>query len=1029
MVVPPQLSEKLGATYTFHRELGGGGMARVFLAEDTRLRRRVVVKILSPDLASSVSAERFEREIRTAAILQQANIVPLFDAGDADGTMYFTMPYVEGESLRARLDRTGALAVGEVVSVLRDVARALAYAHDRAVVHRDIKPDNILISDATAVVADFGIAKAIVASRREGLSESTLTQLGTSIGTPAYMSPEQAAGDPHVDDRADLYALGCTAYEMLTGAPPFVGRSVHQLVSAHLEVEPRDVRLLRPKMPAALADLVMQCLEKNPADRPSARDLLRRLEEIPAGTSQTAAGAASGAAAAPPLTARAFGMYAIAFVLVAGLARLAVSRTGLPDWVFTGALVVMALGLPVLVLTALRASPHLNWKRAALGGGVALASFVVIVAGYMALRSLGIGPAGSLLAAGRMQPKQPILVADFRSLGADSTLGAVVAEAVRADLNQSKVVRVVPASRVAAALERMQKPAGSGLDNALAREVARREGIGAIVDGEIRPLGTGFLVSIRLTQTDSAHTLATFQATADSPSQLIQTLGTLSRKLRGKIGESLKDVRESPPLERVTTASLAALEKYTAATRAFNEQDWARFRRNMEEAIALDSGFAMAYRRLAIETSNRGGEGRRTEFLMKKAVDNAERLPPSERHLATASYWLLPAHPDWDKALDALHRALEVDSNNAVVLNNIGYVHGNLRDFERALQWYQRAKQADPENSTPYLNLTSTTYIVGGFPALEAHVAEMRLRFPTRPLTAGMTAIAVHAAGYPDSAAALFSKRFDPRARGGPSEPVAFSVAFIRATQGRLTDALHWFGNWVHVRANRGAQGGDVQLGLIRAWFEGWYLERRDRAVQIVDSLIAGSFQSLDVADRPYDWAATVYAMAGKPDRARSLLAEAVRVDGWSDNRPMLPVNDARRRARHSTLGWIALAENRARDAVTEFRKGDVGDCLTCVLPLVAMAQDAAGSADSAIVTYERYLGTRDLYRYGDEDFLAATYKRLGELYEARGDKQQAAGYYLKFVELWKNADAPLQPMVSEVRRRLSRLKDTEGAR
>jgi tetratricopeptide (TPR) repeat protein len=143
----------------------------------------------------------------------------------------------------------------------------------------------------------------------------------------------------------------------------------------------------------------------------------------------------------------------------------------------------------------------------------------------------------------------------------------------------------------------------------------------------------------------------------------------------------------------------------------------------------------------------------------------------------------------------------------------------------------------------------------------------------------------------------------------------------------------------------------------------------------------------------------------------------------------MLPANDVRRRARHSTLGWIALAENRARDAVNEFRRGDVGDCLTCVLPLVAMAQDAAGSVDSAIVTYEQYLGTRELLRNGDADFLAATYKRLGELYEARGDRQRAAGYYLKFVELWKNADAPLQPMVSEVRRRLSRLKDIEAPR
>ena len=204
-------------------------------------------------------------------------------------------------------------------------------------------------------------------------------------------------------------------------------------------------------------------------------------------------------------------------------------------------------------------------------------------------------------------------------------------------------------------------------------------------------------------------------------------------------------------------------------------------------------------------------------------------------------------------------------------------------------------------------------------------------------------------------------------------------------------------------------------------------LGRRDRAVQIVDSLVASpSYQSLDVEDKPYDWVATVYAMAGRADKARPVIAEAVRVDGWSANRPAIAGNDNRVMARRSTLGWIALAENRAADAVREFRAADIGGCLTCTIPLVGLAQDRAGRTDSAITTYEQYLDTREAFREGDKDYLAATLKRLGELYEARGDKQRAAGNYLKFVELWKNADAPLQPMVADVRRRLTHLKDTE---
>jgi hypothetical protein len=271
------LQASLGESYVVERELSGGGMSRVFVARESSLHRTIVVKLLARDLSASLSTERFEREIRVAAALQQANIVPLLSAGRSNDLPYYTMPFVEGQSLRDHLEREGALPVRLGINVLRDIARALAYAHAHGVVHRDIKPANVLLSGGTAVVTDFGIAKALSAALDDAHQEA-LTLTGIGIGTPAYMAPEQAAGDPNLDHRADFYALGCLAYELFTGVPPFRGRS-HEVVAAHFRDVPPSLTAARPDLPPAVAALVARCLEKDPARRPqSATEILNALD-------------------------------------------------------------------------------------------------------------------------------------------------------------------------------------------------------------------------------------------------------------------------------------------------------------------------------------------------------------------------------------------------------------------------------------------------------------------------------------------------------------------------------------------------------------------------------------------------------------------------------------------------------------------------------------------------------------------------------------------------------------------------------
>ncbi len=282
-----RLQAALGDRYHLGRELGGGGMSRVFVADERGLGRQVVVKVLPPELGAAVSAERFRQEIRLAASLQHPHVVPVLTAGEGGGLLYYTMPLIEGETLRARLARVGPLPVADAIRILRDVLDALGYAHRHHIVHRDIKPENVLLTDRHALVTDFGVAKALTQAASGG---GGVTSAGVALGTPAYMAPEQVAADPQIDHRSDIYAAGILAYEMLAGRPPFgsAGESPQRVLAAHVITRPEPLGLVRPHLPPALVAAVMRCLEKDPADRwQSADDLRRALESIGA-TGRTA---------------------------------------------------------------------------------------------------------------------------------------------------------------------------------------------------------------------------------------------------------------------------------------------------------------------------------------------------------------------------------------------------------------------------------------------------------------------------------------------------------------------------------------------------------------------------------------------------------------------------------------------------------------------------------------------------------------------------------------------------------------------
>src|SRR3989449_401180 len=1032
-----RLQSALGAAYRLDNELGGGGMSRVFLAEEVRLGRQVVVKVLPPEMAAGVNADRFEREIRLAAALQHPHIVPLLTAGSQGDLLYYVMPHIAGESLRARIAHEHALPVGETVRILRDVCDALAYAHAPGIVHRDVKPDNVLLSGKHALVTDFGVAKAVSSSSGAG----TLTSLGMALGTPAYMAPEQAAGDPNVDHRADLYALGALGYELLAGRPPFSGLSPQALLAAQVTSTPDPVTLHRDSVPPVLAGIIMRCLAKHPADRPqSAEELLGQLEAMatptggiaPTGGEPISSGTTAALRRGHPV--RVAGLFGLASVGVLAIVFLLVRLLGLPDWAFAGAVGLAAAGLPITLWTgvierrralagstgraAVPTGVHrwFTWRRALLGGAAGVTLLGLGTGVYMAMRLVGIGPVGTLVASGVLAERDRLVLADFENRTADSTLGPSLTEALRVDLAQSGVIRLLDAATVGQALGRMGRAPGASLDLTLARELAQREGAKAVVHGQIDPLGRGYVVSAELVSAADGAALGSLRETAQDDGAIIAAVDRLSGRLRERIGESLKTIRSSDPLEQVTTRSLEALRKYSQGVRASDAADMMRAVTLLEEAIALDTTFAMAHRKLAVVLSNAGGPQSRIAAAATQAFRHRDRLTPFERDLADAYYY---TRVEYDPTVVELayRAALEQDPENGVALNNLALQFNELRRFADAESLTTRGMVVAPTQWALYVNAIQAQIGQSKFADAARTAALLAQRAPGNPMVHFVRIFLTAARREYDSAEvetqALAQSTRDPTWQAG----AASALGAPGLVRGKLPVAVAQFRREMALNEQRGVPGKYLEDAIGLAVIDVHYHHAPDAAWREVEAALRRHpLASIPAADPPDVGLAWLYAHMGRPDRARQLLAEYEAA-----------VPEAIRRSqpfRHGAAAEIAFAEGRVQDAIKGYRAWyDEDSCAVCGLFLLARAYERAGQRDSAVAVYERAVTTPGYFRAFEESAtLGPTYRRLGELYEERGDMARARDYYGRFVELWKDADAELQPAVRDVRQRLARL-------
>jgi tRNA A-37 threonylcarbamoyl transferase component Bud32 len=1045
-----RLAAALAGRYRIERELGQGGMATVYLAEDLKHRRRVAVKVLRPDLAQSLGSTRFLREIEIAAQLSHPHILPLHDSGEAHGFLYYVMPFVEGESLRQRLAREGALPPTDATRFLREIADALAHAHAHGVVHRDIKPENVMLSGRHALVMDFGVAKAVREAAGEGL-----TTVGMTLGTPAYMAPEQAVADPNIDHRADIYALGAVGYEMLTGRALYQGMSPQQVLAAHITrpADPIPPVVNGRAVPPAVAVLVMRCLEKRAEARPQdAGELVPLLEgaATPSGgtTPPDLASVTSPATAAAirqghPL--RVAALFAAAAAVVLGVAAFLTYKLGLPGWVVAVAAVLLLIGLPIMLATGLHerrralartTSPslraaetgvtqHFTWRKAILGGVLAFGGLAVLAAAYTAMRLLGIGPVGTLVASGRLAERDRLILADFENRTADATLGGSLTEALRVDLSQSPTVRLVDAADVTDALIRMQRTADAPVTPGVAREVAERSGVKAIVTGQIDPVGTGYVLSASLISAADGRSLVAVRETAENAGALLAAIDRLSGKLRERIGESLVTIRANLPLEQVTTRSLAALRKYSEGARLIDLGAPEAAIPALEEAIALDSNFAMAWRKLAVAVGNSGGARAREAAASARAYQLRDRLPGTERDLATA-YYYGAVEGDLAKESAAYRSLLEREPDNATALNNLAVNYNMNRQFAAAESLGVRALRV----GTAAQYLFQVMFAQVG----QAQVAEARatasLAWDSLPpgTLARQEYPAFTAMAERDYVAAdSIYRQIRREAQASPEYQTrtASTLAALAEIRGRLSEAAQLQRERMTTAEARGLPQDFIEGAAQLARLELRYRNRPAEALAIMQAALARHpLDSMPAENRPYLSLAEVYAGVGKVEQARRLLREYETL-----------VPQGMRRVdteRAGIYGRVFEAEGRMADALVSFRQWTQysGFCSVCGTVELAKLHDRAGQADSARVLYERFAATPSIgfvtLLHSSE--LAATYKRLGELYEAKGDRRKASEYYGKFVDLWADADAELQPGVKEVRGRLARLAQEPGA-
>jgi tetratricopeptide (TPR) repeat protein len=718
------------------------------------------------------------------------------------------------------------------------------------------------------------------------------------------------------------------------------------------------------------------------------------------------------------------------------------STVGLPAWVVTASFVLLAIGLPIILVTAFvqrgwrsragatagatdgtteqRHHRHVfSWRNALLGGVGAFALLGIGTAAWLVMRTAGIGSAGTLVAKGVLDEKDRILLADFENSTDDPALGDVVTEALRVDLSQSAAVELADRAFVAAALERMERPAGTPLTEELAYEIAEREGIPAIVTGEVGRAGGGYVLTARLSAAGSGDILVSHRETARDSTRLLEAIDGLADHMRERIGDPLRSIAASPPLAHVTTANLEALRAFSEARR-LTEADVQRRVALYEEAIRLDSTFAMAWYALGIALGNYNMEPGRVMQARTRAFELRDRLTEAERN-AVANQYYMGVTNEPRQAIPYLEAMIEADSGRMPPVNNLAEAYRNLGDLETALELYHRAVALDSAGAAiPLMNIAQVGTTAGEWAMVDS--ANARLDVVAPPFGDWHRAMALGARREFGPAEETIQRVRDEVAGSGfLLAQTTQWLAAILAVRGRFAEADRYWEQSAELSEENGSE-----VEALRALGTGMVAEalaRGDRGPRVLDALRARyPLEAMDAVARPYLEVAGAYAVLGDPAAARRLMEEFERTTPANHQRGL-------RYQVHAVRGEIALGEGRTDEAIAEFRQS--ASRPQEILPLVSLARafDAAGQQDSARAYYRRFLERSHWLSLFPSHtwYLASSLERLARLEEEAGDPEAAAPLYAEFLSLWENADPELQPRVEEARRRLEAIVAERG--